>query len=57
MDSSDIGIEINLEDNLGIKFRIPYLIFGIWIPLLPSCFSQHYFWKRVKYETHDRFLG
>jgi len=58
MDSTDIGIEINLDDTFGIKFRIPYLIFGIWIPVLPSCFSQRYFWRKPKREeTHDRFLG
>ncbi len=36
MDSSDIGAEVNLCDmQLVVRARIPYLIFGLFIPLFP----------------------
>jgi hypothetical protein len=40
MMSPDIGIEIQLDDQqLMIRARIPYLIFGLFIPIFP--FSWH----------------
>lgn len=50
MDSVDTGFEINLCDrDLGIRFRVPYLIFGFWLPLFPNSFSQKLWRKPSRY--------
>lgn len=48
MDSVDVGFEVNLSDtDLGLRFRVPYLILGFWLPVFPQSWSQK-LWRKPK---------
>lgn len=47
MDSPDIGIELNLDDQqVYLRLRLPYLIFGWFQPLFPVSWS-HKIWRKT----------
>lgn len=46
MDSVEIKAEVSLDDqNLVVRGMIPYLIFGVWIPVFPQSFMQK-LWRK-----------
>lgn len=54
MDSPDIGVEINLDDQtLQIRGRIPFVIFGLFIPLFPQSWA-HKLWRKSR-QYRERF--
>ncbi len=55
MDSVDISAEVNLNDqDLVIRAHVPYLIFGLFIPVFPWWFHQK-LW--LKSESHKRIIA
>lgn len=55
MDSVDTGLEINFDfENLYIRGRLPYCIFGVFIPVAPLYLAQRYLWRRPKGLTKER---
>jgi len=47
MDSFEFNFQISLQESFVIRAMAPYLIFGVFIPILPESFLYR-FWRKPK---------